>query len=139
MTMPLANTRRTSLLASLLDGVVARISTNKPLNAVSDESLVFALTSVATRLRRLDLSAGSMTTDTPETILAEAIAAGLRIGVNWWTGTDEIIGSYTDISDERMLKPRVLADLMPELTTRLYLCQTLGPGKPRKRIKATSS
>jgi hypothetical protein len=115
-----------------------RISLNREMKHITDASLIKTLGDMALKFKELETTPSDLSADTPDIVLREAITAALQIGTDWWTGSSGD-GAYSDIMDENVLRERVLADLMPEMATRLYLSNVLGPKptKPRVKVKAT--
>jgi hypothetical protein len=124
------------MLVILLTSAAERILLNKPLSRIEDKHLVNALLDLCARFEdNAERTKGAVVTDTSADILREALLSGLRIGADWITGATE--GAYDAIQDERMMQARVVEDEMPELITRMYMCEHFGPKTTgtKKRIK----
>lgn len=116
----MSNIRAPSLLAALLEGAALRITSNKPLTMATDEDLVRALNTMATKFKELDSNMSHGSRDTPERILDALVRNAAELGMDWWVGSSD---AYSNISNEGMLLSRLSADLVPEYLTRLYICK----------------
>lgn len=129
--------RPPSLLCSILEACSTRLVYGKPLKNVDDASLISATSDLCKRFRALEnLKVADLKNDTADTVLQQALEIGLQIGIDWALGADPT-DPYDNVLSEEQLAVRVVADLMPELQSRLYLSELLGPKPTVKEAACT--
>ena len=129
--------RPPSLLCSILEACSTRLVYGKPLKNVDDASLISATSDLCKRFRAMEnLRTADLQKDTADTVLQQALETGLQIGIDWALGADPS-DPYDDVLCEEQLATRVVADVLPELISRLYLSELLGPQPTVKEAVCT--